>query len=273
MLDFRLNGNIPNFCLNEAIENIKEYFGMVNDPSSILRSANSMSDEEELPISEEALKLILDDIYRLPAVKAYVNNLSSDSLVLEKVIMNILRNLDGKILDRLDDIIDVDETLENIENKLGVRFPSFSVDRVLSVIKGDAMSLGGVNINTQNRGIPNYEDEVIQALIVLEAAIKETYGDSINQKLLNSVLREIGRETEVVRYSTDEELIDEASNNGPRKVVRDGKIVTLKRRKKRMSSAQRAKISRAMKKVKRIVKPSTIRKMLRSRAIAKKRGL
>lgn len=260
------------FYVNEAIETVKDYLGIQDSTRNIILLAEKL-DSVELP--DTLADIIMEDISTIPAVS---NALSSNSYgnIVEKSILLMLDKLvkEEKIMQYLSTRIEVSEMLAEVENKLWVYLPINLDDKLTKLIVG-----GKLNI-TQPTEVPDYTDNVILALTHIENVIKSEY-PNINQSELNAVLRRAGINSydvdsfgETDEDAEEDEFLDEDDDRAKtHKAVRDGKVVVIKKRKKRMNAATKRKISRAMKKVKKIIKPSTIRKMLKSRKIAAKKGL
>lgn len=261
------------FYVNEAIETVKDYLGIQDSTRNIILLAEKL-DSVELP--DTLADIIMEDISTIPTVS---NALSSNSYgnIVEKSILLMLDKLvkEEKVMQYLSTRIEVSEMLAEVENKLWVTLPNNLDDKLARLVMG-----GKLNI-TQPTEVPDYTDNVILALTHIENVIKSEY-PNINQSELNTVLRRAGINSydvdsfgETDEDAEEDDFIDEDADDRTKthKAVRNGKVVVIKKRKKRMNAATRRKISRAMKKVKKIIKPSTIRKMLKSRKIAAKKGL
>lgn len=261
------------FYVNEAIETVKDYLGIQDSTRNIILLAEKL-DSVELP--DTLADIIMEDISTIPTVS---NALSSNSYgnIVEKSILLMLDKLvkEEKVMQYLSTRIEVSEMLAEVENKLWVTLPNNLDDKLTRLAVG-----GKLNI-TQPTEVPDYTDNVILALTHIENVIKSEY-PNINQSELNAVLRRAGLNSydvdsfgETDEDAEEDDFIDEDADDRTKthKAVRNGKVVVIKKRKKRMNAATRRKISRAMKKVKKIIKPSTIRKMLKSRKIAAKKGL
>ena len=261
------------FYVNEAIETVKDYLGIQDSTRNIILLAEKL-DSVELP--DTLADIIMEDISTIPTVS---NALSSNSYgnIVEKSILLMLDKLvkEEKVMQYLSTRIEVSEMLAEVENKLWVTLPNNLDDKLTRLAVG-----GKLNI-TQPTEVPDYTDNVILALTHIENVIKSEY-PNINQSELNIVLRRAGLNSydvdsfgETDEDAEEDDFIDEDADDRTKthKAVRNGKVVVIKKRKKRMNAATRRKIARAMKKVKKIIKPSTIRKMLKSRKIAAKKGL
>ena len=261
------------FYVNEAIETVKDYLGIQDSTRNIILLAEKL-DSVELP--DTLADIIMEDISTIPTVS---NALSSNSYgnIVEKSILLMLDKLvkEEKVMQYLSTRIEVSEMLVEVENKLWVTLPNNLDDKLTRLAVG-----GKLNI-TQPTEVPDYTDNVILALTHIENVIKSEY-PNINQSELNTVLRRAGLNSydvdsfgETDEDAEEDDFIDEDADDRTKthKAVRNGKVVVIKKRKKRMNAATRRKIARAMKKVKKIIKPSTIRKMLKSRKIAAKKGL
>lgn len=270
MVDFMINNYEVPFYVREAVDTLKDFLCIYEDTNTIIAKAKKIGEEGE-PVNEELVDLILQEVIDgMPAVLNAMNT-SDSSYIVEKSLIVLLNSLGKEELDRVEKLIDIDNMVRTIEDKLMISFPYSTSTKILKLVEGKFPKYDVTNIE-----VPIYTEAAISGLTAMERSIKTAY-PNINQNVLNSLLREIGSGVKDVdsfgEVVNEEGDIDEAPILKNKKAVRNGKVVTLKKRKKRMSAAQRRKISRAMKKVKKIIKPSTIRKMLKSRRLAQKRGL
>lgn len=258
------------FYVKEAIDTLKEFLCIKEDTNSIIAKAKRLSNEGE-EVNEEILEVLMDEVASsMPAV-ANALSTTDGQYIIDKAIIVMINSLSERELDKIEKLIDIDSMLGAVEDKLMIAFPINAASKLLKVVTGKFPSYDVTEID-----VPEYTEAAISGLTAIERSIKAEY-PKVNQNILNVILREIGAGIKEVdsfgEGVNEEEDIDEAPILKNKKAVRNGKVVTLKKRKKRMSAAQRRKISRAMKKVKKVIKPSTIRKMLKSRKIAQKRGL
>lgn len=259
------------FFVVEAIDTVKDYFGITDNTRNLIALAEKI---EEIELPDGLAEIILDDLSTIPAVYNALSSTVSGDIV-EKTILLMLDRLvkDNKVINYLSTRIDVADMLAEVEEKLWVKLPNNLDDRLATLIVG-----GKLNLSYPTE-VPDYSNNTILALTHIENVIKGEY-PNINQSELNAVLRRAGGQTYDVDSfgEADEEeddFLDEDADDRTKthKAIRNGKVVVIKKRKKRMNSATRRKIARAMKKVKKIIKPSTIRKMIKSRKIAAKKGL
>ena len=259
------------FFVVEAIDTVKDYFGITDNTRNLIALAEKI---EEIELPDGLAEIILDDLSTIPAVYNALSSTVSGDIV-EKTILLMLDRLvkDNKVINYLSTRMDVADMLAEVEEKLWVKLPNNLDDRLATLIVG-----GELNLSYPTE-VPDYSNNIILALTHIENVIKGEY-PNINQAELNAVLRRAGGQTYDVDSfgEADEEeddFFDEDADDRTKthKAIRNGKVVVIKKRKKRMNSATRRKIARAMKKVKKIIKPSTIRKMIKSRKIAAKKGL